>query len=111
MLLRAGNDTIFPGDSMAKNRYTIGEVAEMMGVSVQTIRYYCKIGLIRPAYTNGETGYRYFAPEQLHYIDRIRYLTKCGLSLKDILNFVGETDFPRERIVKDIVLADDDIMR
>ena len=66
MLLRAGNDTIFPGDSMAKNRYTIGEVAEMMGVSVQTIRYYCKIGLIRPAYTNGETGYRYFAPEQLH---------------------------------------------
>ena len=57
---------------MAKNRYTIGEVAEMMGVSVQTIRYYCKIGLIQPAYTNGETGYRYFAPEQLHYIDRIR---------------------------------------
>ena len=49
---------------MAKNRYTIGEVAEMMGVSVQTIRYYCKIGLIRPAYTNGETGYRYFVPER-----------------------------------------------
>lgn len=92
MLLRAGNDTIFPGDSMAKNRYTIGEVAEMMGVSVQTIRYYCKIGLIRPAYTNGETGYRYFAPEQLHYIDRIRYLTKCGLSLKDIQQIIAGND-------------------
>ena len=77
---------------MAKNRYTIGKVAEMMGVSVQTIRYYCKIGLIRPAYTNGETGYRYFAPEQLHYIDRIRYLTKCGLSLKDIQQIIAGND-------------------
>ncbi len=64
----------------------------MMGVSVQTIRYYCKIGLIRPAYTNGETGYRYFAPEQLHYIDRIRYLTKCGLSLKDIQQIIAGND-------------------
>lgn len=75
-----------------KIKYSIGETAEIMGVSVQTIRYYCKIGLIQPAYTNDETGYRYFSPEQLHYIDRIRYLTKCGLPLKDIQQILVNND-------------------
>ncbi|MDD5944993.1 MAG: MerR family DNA-binding transcriptional regulator, partial [Clostridia bacterium] len=30
--------------------YPIGKVAKIMGVSVQTLRYYSNIGLISPAY-------------------------------------------------------------
>ncbi|WVU49804.1 MerR family DNA-binding transcriptional regulator [Fusobacterium nucleatum] len=35
-----------------KELYSIGEVSEIMGVSVQTLRYYSNINLILPKYVN-----------------------------------------------------------
>lgn len=67
-----------------ENLYSIGEAAEILGISVQTLRYYDKIKLLEPAYTNPNTGYRYYSYIQLSLIDRIRYLQNFGLSLKDI---------------------------
>lgn len=67
-----------------KKRYSIGKISSIMGVSVQTLRFYEKIGLFTPCYTNPETGYRYYEYSQMHKIDRIRYLQTLGLSLKDI---------------------------
>lgn len=64
--------------------YSIGEVAKIVGISVQSLRYYSNIGLLTPAYTNPETGYRYYSYIQLSLIDRIRYLETIGLSLKEI---------------------------
>lgn len=66
------------------NLYSIGEVAGILGISVQTLRHYSKIGLLEPAYINPETGYRYYSYIQLSLIDRIRYLQNFGLSLKEI---------------------------
>lgn len=40
--------------------------------------------LVRPAVVNPQTGYRYYSYDQLHYIDRIKYLRNLGISLKDI---------------------------
>ena len=37
--------------------------------------------LLQPKYTNPATGYRYYYVNQLHFIDRIKYLQKLGLSL------------------------------
>jgi len=67
-----------------ENLYSIGEVAGILGISVQSLRYYSNIGLLEPAYTNPETGYRYYSYIQLSLIDRIRYLETIGLSLKEI---------------------------
>ena len=64
--------------------YSIGEAAAVLGVSVQTLRHYSKIGLLEPAYTNPETGYRYYSYIQLSLLDRIRYLQGLGLSLREI---------------------------
>ena len=64
--------------------YSIGEVAGQLGISVQTLRHYGKIGLLEPAYTNPDTGYRYYSYIQLSLIDRIRYLQNLGLSLSEI---------------------------
>ena len=71
-------------DFMDNQLYSIGEISKIMGISVQTLRHYCKIGIIKPAYTDPSTGYRYFSYDQLHYIDRARYLLRCGFSLKEI---------------------------
>lgn len=67
-----------------KKLYTIGKISAIMGISVQTLRFYEKIGLFEPCYVNPETGYRYYEYAQMHKIDRIRYFQKLGISLKDI---------------------------
>lgn len=75
-----------------KELYSIGETASIMGVSVQTLRHYSKIGLIRPAFVNPQTGYRYYRVDQLHFIDRIRYLQKFGLNLQEIKRILDGND-------------------
>lgn len=68
-----------------KNRYySIGEVADLLGISAQTLRYYDKIGMLQPAHVNPQNGYRQYSYDQIHYIERIRYLQNLGLSLNDI---------------------------
>lgn len=67
-----------------KELYTIGEVSKLIGISSQTLRYYDKIGVVKPAYVNEATGYRLYAYDQINYIDRIKYLQDFGLSLEEI---------------------------
>ncbi len=67
-----------------KKLYSIGEVSSLLGISTQTLRYYDKIGVAQPAYVNEKTGYRRYTYDQIHYIDRIRYLQNFGLSLSEI---------------------------
>ena len=73
-----------------KKHYSIGETAKLIGISTQTLRYYDKIGLISPSYVSPETGYRYYTFDQFHYLDRIRYLQKLGMSLKEIDEVIGK---------------------
>lgn len=74
--------------------YSIGETARLFNTTVQTLRYYEKMGLISPAYVNPASGYRYYLPSQFHYIDRIHYLKELGLSLKEIREILrsGQVD-------------------
>lgn len=43
---------------------TIGELAKTNSVSVKALRYYEKIGILKPAYINHHNGYRYYTPKQ-----------------------------------------------
>lgn len=67
-----------------KKLYSIGEVSALLGISTQTLRYYNKIGLASPMEVDKNTGYRRYSYDQIHFIDRIRYLQEFGLSLTDI---------------------------
>jgi homocysteine S-methyltransferase len=55
-----------------------------MGITTQTLRFYDKIGLVKPIKIDPRTGYRYYAYEQFHFIDRIKYLQSLGMPLDDI---------------------------
>lgn len=71
-----------------KKKYSIGETAALLGISTQTLRYYDKIGLVSPGFTDENTGYRYYYYNQFHYIDRIRYLQSFGMQLEDIRKII-----------------------
>ena len=60
----------------------IGELAERLGVSARTIRYYEGLGLIQPARRRGK-GYRYFDAQAMERMTRIQELKRLGLSLDD----------------------------
>lgn len=72
--------------------YSIGEVSKIMGVSIQALRYYSSTNILNPEYVNPSTGYRYYSADQLHFIDRIKYLQKFGLSLKEISTIINDND-------------------
>ena len=64
--------------------YSIGETAEIMGVSVQALRKYSNLGLVVPEYVNEATNYRYYSFSQFHLIDKIKYFRDLGIPLHEI---------------------------
>lgn len=62
----------------------IGEFAGLCGTNISVLRYYDKIGLLRPAFTDVVTGYRYYAPGQERIFRGIAMLGRAGFSLKEI---------------------------
>jgi DNA-binding transcriptional MerR regulator/effector-binding domain-containing protein len=53
--------------------FTIGEFSKITGLTVKTLRFYHERGLLVPAWTDKDTGYRYYDFRQ---IDRARIITQ-----------------------------------
>ncbi len=66
-----------------RDKYLVSEVAKFFEVSKDTIRYYDKVGIIKPD-KNSETQYRYYSREDLISFSYVFLLKELGLSLKDI---------------------------
>lgn len=66
--------------------YTIGQVAEMSGLPVSTLRYYDKQGLF-PGLER-TSGIRKFSEKDLEALRLIECLKKSGLEIKDIKQFM-----------------------
>jgi Cu(I)-responsive transcriptional regulator len=60
----------------------IGEAAQAAGVSAKMLRYYEKIGLIRPA-ARTESGYRVYSDEDVHTLRFIRRSRGLGFSIEE----------------------------
>ena len=67
-----------------KDMFSIGELARYQNISKQTLIYYDKIGLFRPAYVDPNNQYRYYAAKQIDYLDTILMMKEMGFSLREI---------------------------
>lgn len=66
----------------------IGEAAKLAGVSIDTVRFYQKRGLIPvPARSTG--GYRLFDQEQIHNLRFVRRAQDLGFSLNEIRDLLA----------------------
>jgi DNA-binding transcriptional MerR regulator len=61
----------------------IGEVAGRAGVSVDTVRYYERRGLVT-ATRRAPSGYRYYRPDAVNRILLIRRLQALGMTLDEV---------------------------
>ncbi|KAM3091982.1 heavy metal-responsive transcriptional regulator [Phormidesmis sp. 146-35] len=83
--------------SLASDLLKIGEVAEMSGLPIKTIRYYDEIELLTPTVGRSQTGYRLFRPEVFDRLTFIKRAQSLGLSLteiKDILKVHDQGKLP-----------------
>ncbi len=64
--------------------FRIGDFSRFGRVSVKMLRHYDELGLLRPARVDPETGYRYYAADQLPRLDRIVALKELGFRLEQI---------------------------
>ena len=69
---------------------SIGEMARATGVNPKSLRYYERLGVIRPAFVDSETGYRYYAPQQKVLVESIVICIRIGVPLKDLARFQSE---------------------
>lgn len=68
----------------ASHRLPIGKFSQLTRISVRSLRFYDQVGLFRPLYTDPDTGYRYYQPEQFEVAERIRMFRSMDVSLEDI---------------------------
>jgi MerR family Zn(II)-responsive transcriptional regulator of zntA len=66
-----------------KAMLTIGKVAKRADVSIDTIRYYERHGLLSPVQKSG-AGYRLYNDEAVRRLNFIKHAQHCGLSLAEI---------------------------
>lgn len=69
---------------------TIGDFARLGRVSVRMLRHYDEIGLLRPAYTDPESGYRHYEVAQLAQLNRIIALKDLGFTLQQVQMILSE---------------------
>jgi DNA-binding transcriptional MerR regulator len=60
----------------------IGAFAKLSGMTVKTLRHYDELGLLKPAYVEENSGYRYYSADQLLTIRRIEGFKEQGLTLE-----------------------------
>ena len=78
---------------------TVHEVSELAGVSIRTLQYYDKIGLLHPTgYT--DAGYRLYDDADLERLQHILLFRELEFPLKDIKAIINSPDFDRGKALE-----------
>ena len=78
---------------------TVNEVSKLTGVSIRTLQYYDKIGLLIPTeYT--EAGYRLYDDAALEKLHQILLFKELEFPLKDIKEIVNRADFDKTKALE-----------
>lgn len=76
-------------------RYAIGDLARLAGVSRRTVRYYVQEGLISSPFGVGRGNH--YGPEHLHQILRVKAMQEAGRTLDEIRGAPAERVASRMR--------------
>ncbi|AIQ14556.1 MerR family transcriptional regulator [Paenibacillus durus] len=71
-------------------QYTIGQVAEKSNLSIHTLRYYEKEGIL-PFIKRNESGIRIYEDEHIEWLKFICCLRETGMSISQLKEFVELT--------------------
>lgn len=72
--------------------YSIRQLSEIAGISARALRYYDKIGLLKPSSVR-ESGYRFYGEKELEMLQQILFYKERGLKLEQIAKIMQKKDF------------------
>lgn len=74
------------------NTIGVKELTRLSGVSIRTLHYYDKIGLLKPG-RRSETGYRYYGEKELYRLQQILLYKELDVPLKTISGLLDDPEF------------------
>src|SRR4030095_10875118 len=92
--------------------FSIGEFSKLGRVTVEALRHYDALGLLKPAKVDPFTGYRYYSARQLMSLYRILALKEVGFSLDEIARILRDNltnDQLRGMLKAQLIRAENDI--
>ena len=75
--------------------------AEFTGVSVRTLHYYDEIGLLKPAFVDRSTGYRYYDENSLLRMQEILFYRELDFSLKSICEILLSPNYDTRKSLEE----------
>lgn len=78
---------------------TVNEVSKLTGVSVRTLQYYDKIGLL-PATAYTQAGYRQYDDTAIEKLQQILLFRELEFPLKDIKKIISSPDFDKSKALE-----------
>jgi len=73
-------------------KYSVKQLAKLAGVTIRTLHYYDKIGLLKPA-ARSEKQYRYYGREELLQLQQILFYKELGFALEEIKDILNDPGF------------------
>lgn len=86
---------------MEKNYLSIGVLSKLTGVHIKSLRYYEKIGVLKPVYVNPESNYRYYSYQQIAVVMAIRLCVVLDIPLKDFHHYMDDESINYENLLQD----------
>ena len=90
---------------MNDKMYSTGKFAKLANVTERTIRYYDKIGLLKPSFVLSN-GYRQYTDSDLLKLQKILSLKHLGFSIEEIFPIVLEDQDIKESFQMQVELLD-----
>ena len=78
---------------------TVQKVSKLTGVSIRTLQYYDRIGLLHPA-EYSEAGYRLYDDAAIETLQQILLFRELEFPLKDIRKIIESPDFDRGKALE-----------
>ncbi len=75
--------------------YTVKLLADLAGITPRTLRWYDKMGLLKPARVT-EAGYRIYGPREVDRLQDILFYRELGLELSAIRRILDDPSFNRQ---------------
>lgn len=73
-----------------KKLLSIGKLAKLTNVTIETLRHYDRKGILVPEFTDPKTGYRYYTIMQYYTLELIIELRELNMSIEDIKNYIDD---------------------
>ncbi|MBQ9058351.1 MAG: MerR family transcriptional regulator [Atopobiaceae bacterium] len=80
---------------------SVSEFAEVTGVSVRTLHYYDEIGLLKPAFVDDTTGYRYYDGSSILRMQEILFYRELDFPLKSIAEMLSFPHYDISQALKE----------